>query len=296
MRRAFVIASVVAGSVGLTGLVRTGEARSPRSREIERLQNHFDSVAVELNRRDIASLTTTQRAKRATLASWLREYRNAGVFPTNDRFDTSTPFFRDSKGVLCAMAYLIDRSGRADIVAKVAASRNNAHIAQLADDPTLIAWLDSAGLSVAEAARIQPTYGGFPDEPPADRDGVRSNVALAAVGFGGTSLAATTLNVVKPSYLSGFLGIIAGGASVITGANYRDENRETDRVATTMIALGAVSLGSGVYGILAARNDNERDHERHHDGRRRRMSLQVSPDVTIRDRAPQLGLLAHASF
>ena len=196
------------------------------------------------------------------------------------------------------MAYLIDRSGRSDIVAKVASTRNNAYIRQLATDPGLIAWLDSAGLSVAEAARIQPTYGGFPpDEPPVrDRDRVRSNVALAAIGLGGASLAATTLNVVEPSYISGFLGLVAGGASVITGASYRDENRGTDRVATAMIALGAVSLGSSVYGILTARNDRERDHERHRDGRRRRMSLQVTPDVTVRERAPQLGLLAHASF
>lgn len=45
------------------------------------------------------------------------------------------------------MAYIIDRSGRADIVAKVAASRNNAYISQLAGDPALIAWLDSAVLA-----------------------------------------------------------------------------------------------------------------------------------------------------
>ncbi|HEX7336720.1 MAG TPA: nuclear transport factor 2 family protein, partial [Gemmatimonadales bacterium] len=76
-----------------------------------------------------------------------------------DRFpDRAMPFFRDSDGVPCAMAYLIDRSGRADLVDRVALTRNNAFIAELADDPDLRAWLDSAGLSVAEAARIQPGY------------------------------------------------------------------------------------------------------------------------------------------
>jgi hypothetical protein len=60
------------------------------------------------------------------------------------------------------MAYLIDRSGRRDLVDRVAATRNNAFIAELADDSALRAWLDSVGLSVTEAARIQPSY---PPEP-----------------------------------------------------------------------------------------------------------------------------------
>ena len=68
------------------------------------------------------------------------------------------PFFRDDRGVLCAMAYLIDRSGRRDLVDRVAATRNNAFIAELADDSALRAWLDSVGFSVTEAARVQPSY------------------------------------------------------------------------------------------------------------------------------------------
>ena len=68
------------------------------------------------------------------------------------------PFFRDGYGALCAMAYLIERSGRRDLADRVALTRNNAFIAELANDPELRVWLDSVGLSVTEAARIQPTY------------------------------------------------------------------------------------------------------------------------------------------
>ena len=68
------------------------------------------------------------------------------------------PYFRDGDGALCAMAYLIERSGRPDLVDRIARTRNNAFIAELANDPALRAWLDSVGLSVTEAARIQPTY------------------------------------------------------------------------------------------------------------------------------------------
>lgn len=82
------------------------------SAEVARLQHHFDSVGVELESRDVSSLTRAQRGKRAQLAGWLQQYRNAATFPKNDRFAVPTPFFRDAEGSLCAMAYLIDRYGR----------------------------------------------------------------------------------------------------------------------------------------------------------------------------------------
>jgi uncharacterized protein DUF4440 len=130
--------------------------------EVARLRAHFDSVNVELRYANEPSLTPSQRRARDTLISWLQEYRNAGNFPLNDRFtELAMPFFRDSRGVLCAMAYLIDRSGRRDLVDRIAATRNNAFIAELADDSELRVWLDSVGLSVVEAGRIQPSY-----EPP----------------------------------------------------------------------------------------------------------------------------------
>ena len=131
-----------------------------RRLEVARLRAHFDSVDTELRVAYTPQLTPSQRNARTTLFGWLREYRDAGEFPRNDRFpDRAMPFFRDSRGVLCAMAYLIDRSGRGDLVDNIASKRNTAFIAELADDAALGAWLDSAGLSVAEAARIQPTYG-----------------------------------------------------------------------------------------------------------------------------------------
>ena len=127
--------------------------------EAARLRAHFDSVDTELRRAKALQLTPSQRRVRATLIGWLQEYRDAGKFPRNDRFpDRAMPFFRDGHGALCAMAYLIERSGRRDLVDRVASTRNNAFIAELANDRELRVWLDSVGLSVAEAARIQPTY------------------------------------------------------------------------------------------------------------------------------------------
>ena len=299
MHRSVVILSMGLVTATLFGASWPRVELSPRSAEVQRLQRHFDSADVELKSRNVASLNRAQLARRAQLTEWLRDYRDAATFPTNDRFEAPTPFFRDKDGVLCAMAYLIDRSGRSDIVNKVTATRNNAYIRELADDPALIAWLDSSGLSVAEAARIQPSYEGGPWLPGLDDldDRVDDDVALAAIGLSSVSLATAAVNVVKPSYISGFLGVVAGTASIITGASWLDDNNNgTKHIGTATVAFGAASLGAGIYGILEARNkDHDRDRDRYRD-RRRRYSARVVPNLTFQRSEPQVGLLVRGRF
>lgn len=296
MHRTVVIASLVVGAAVSVGTDRITTSQSGRSPEVSRLQAHFDSVDAELRARSIDGLSTSQVERRSRLTAWLREYRNAGAFPVNDKFDSPTPFFRDRNGTLCAMAYLIYRSGRADIVDEVAATRNNAYIAELADDPALIAWLDSSGLSVAEAARIQPQYDGYPF-PIFENRGVDSDFALASVGLGSFSLATSALNMVKPGYVSGILGIVAGAVSIGVAANHFDDNRATDRVATAVVGLGAVSLGAGAYGLLEARrNDGERDYDRRRGRGRRKISMTVVPDMELRASDPRLGFRIGGRF
>jgi hypothetical protein len=294
MHRSVVILSAGLAGASLFGASRPAAHPSPRAAEVNRLQNHFDSVDTELRSRNVSSLGKMQLARRTQLISWLREYRDAATFPTNDRFTTATPFFRDKDGVLCAMAYLIDRSGRSDVVNKVAATRNNAFIRELADDPALIAWLDSSGLSVAEAARIQPAYNGDDVIIDDDDDHVADADAIAAIGLSSVSLAAAAVNVVRPSYFSGFIGIVAGTASIIAGANWLDENDGTKKVGTATIAIGAASLGAGIYGLLEAR-ENDHDRDRYRD-RRRRYSVKVVPDLAVQRSEPRFGLLVHGRF
>jgi hypothetical protein len=299
MRTGIVIVSFVAGAGALQGTIHLPEMPTGRTVEVARLQAHFDSVDAELRSRSVASLSSEQQVKRAQMISWLRDYRKAAEFPVNDRFAEPTPVFRDAQGALCAMGYLIERSGRGDIVDKVEATRNYAYIPDLADDPALVAWLDSAGLSVAEAARIQPAYESWPipTEPYPVRRGVDGDFALAAVGLGSLSLASTAVNLVKPGYVSGLAGIFAGAASIGAAAHNFSKNRPTDRVAAATLSLGTLSLGAGVYGLLEARR-SDRDPDRDHRGRRgkNRFSLQVLPDVVVQNSEPALGMRVTGKF
>src|SRR2546423_8718333 len=166
MKRVVVIAVASAATLVLSAASRGRNSSSDgnaafRTSERARLRAHFDSVDRELRARDVSALSVSQRASRTRLIAWLRDYRDAGRFPENDRFpNRMVPFFRDSRGTLCAMAYLVNRSGRGDMVDRVAQPQNNAFIADLAADPELATCLNHVGLSVSEAARLQPTYGG----------------------------------------------------------------------------------------------------------------------------------------
>lgn len=130
--------------------------------ERERLRAHFTTVDRELRAADIWGLTDRQRDRRAAVIAELERYRDRGVFPRNLDFDVPTPYFVDARGVRCAMAHLIETFGGSELVAAVAARSNNAYVRELAADedfgPALGSWLERHGLTVAEAARIQPGY------------------------------------------------------------------------------------------------------------------------------------------
>ena len=246
---AALLAGTLAVSPGAREPLPAGQDIMGRRLEVTRLRAHFDSVDGELHAAR-TRLTSEQQAARVTLIGWLREYRNAGQFPRNDRFPDATPFFRDSQGTLCAMAYLIARSGRRDLVDRVSQTSNNAFIAELADDADLRRWLDSVGLSVAEAGRIQPSYD-FPGE--ADDQGVNSDYALTSILISGASLTTIGLNLVAPSRPSGWAGIVAGSAGVIAGAANLDGNNGTQTVAVANMIIGGGAVAAGLYRLIGHR-------------------------------------------
>ncbi|MEQ9498873.1 MAG: hypothetical protein RIT81_18485 [Deltaproteobacteria bacterium] len=127
--------------------------------EVDRIRLHLRAAQELLAERDLSALSPQQRIRRAERLADLDAYIRRGRFPKNDHIPVvRAPYFIDDAQTHCAMAYLIARSGREDLVERVRSTANNAYVYELADDPELAAWLDENGLTIDEAATIQPSY------------------------------------------------------------------------------------------------------------------------------------------
>jgi hypothetical protein len=224
--------------------------------EVARIQAHLETVERELLARDVGHLSAAQRAARARHVRVLREYREAGVFPHNHDFPGErVPYFVDEHGTLCAMAYLVSRSGRPDLVERVAATRNNAYVPELAEDAELAAWLREAGLSLEEAARIQPTYNccGL-----GHQEGVSTGQAVAsavASAMGGVSIGMNLLPESRSRW-TGILGLTAGAAGLAVGLyGLADGDVPPAIVGAATAGAGALSAGLGAWTLFRLAGD-----------------------------------------
>lgn len=162
------------------------------------IQAHLDTVLAELGSADTNHLTADQLERRAHHLAVLAEYRDACEFPTQDLApDRLVTVFVDDHDVHCAVGYLMMRDGQDDLVARIRETRNTATIQELGDDPEVLAWLSSAGLSPHDAARIQPSY--------------------CMMNFGGSCLCAD----------KGYMGPIAGVAEATITAIIPEQNAVT---------------------------------------------------------------------
>ncbi|MBX3198994.1 MAG: hypothetical protein KF850_23235 [Labilithrix sp.] len=133
--------------------------------EVARVQAHLATAESMLAARTTESFEPLQRLTRRLLREELSAYRARGCFPKNrEHPGERTPHFIDADGTRCAMAHLMEIGGAEALVAEIAATNNNAYVAELAADARFLAWLDAAGLSVEEAATIQPSYTCLPPQ------------------------------------------------------------------------------------------------------------------------------------
>lgn len=225
--------------------------------EADRLRTHFVVVERELLSRNVSALSSEQRAARAELVRQLRRYAAEGSFPRNEFLPGQVPFFRDARGNLCAMAFLIAASGRGDIVDHVARTRNNAYVPELADEPGLAAWLDQHGLTLAEAARIQPTYGGVDhdDDETAGKVYVATSLAVTALSTVSIVWNARSMDRLAGHRPRAFVGIAAGAVNLGLGLDY------VGRRGGRLPAFGVVSLAVGataaILGVRALGADSK---------------------------------------
>ncbi len=123
---------------------------------------HLTAVEAELLAADTTHLTPALHARRAAFINTLATYRDRCEFPQNtlapDRLVTVFVDKTDGRDTHCAVGYLMATDGHTDLVERIHTTRNTATIWELADDPEVAAWVAGSGLSLYEAARIQPTY------------------------------------------------------------------------------------------------------------------------------------------
>jgi hypothetical protein len=274
---------------------------SPARSEVERVQAHLAGAEDVLAQRDLTSLTPEQKRARAMHASRLKEYRERGVFPHNHDFrGERRPYFVDAHGVLCAMAHLISESGRDDIVRLVTPSRNNATVMELAADPVigpvLAAWLDEAGLSVAEAQRIQPEYDGpipFGDLVLEETGGVATGYAVASAALGGLNLTTSFLNFrsqgsVGSSGWSAYAGVFGGMLGIgLGGAMLAQDNESDDEtlLGVSNAVLGTATAIAGFSAVHRAKKASIKVSQARHDAHR----VAFAPTVHM-GRAPGVGV------
>lgn len=236
--RSYLVPWLVAGAFATSAFTLASDVQGRK--EVQRIRAHFDSVLVELPARDVSALTVQQRVRRASLLEALRIYRDRGAFPKNYDFPgQAVPYFVDRKtGILCAVAHLLESTGRRDIVDRVAATDNNVWVAQLASDTALTGWLDASGLTLDEAARIQVPY--TESSSPLNAYSLAS-IATATVSLGTTIWNATTNRDAKVPFVNA-LGLVSGMSSIALGIGATRQDDVPQGFAIANFGLGTVSM------------------------------------------------------
>ena len=126
--------------------------------ERKRIKFHLMGVERELRNKDVSNLKPKLREERLRNLGFLRDYRKRGRFPVNTRYPGEVlPHIKDERGTLCAMAYIIERSGHGGLVENLADSNNLIRLEDVAGGP-VADWLSTSGLTKEESAKIQPGY------------------------------------------------------------------------------------------------------------------------------------------
>ena len=231
-------------------------------RELRRIHAHFDSVLSELARVDVSQLTKTQSTQRQSLVATLRGYNERGVFPHNYDFSAPTPYFVDRKtGTLCAVAFLLESTGRRDIVDRVAKANNNVWVAALKGDTAFASWLDARGITLNEAARIQVPYMGEEPPPPVELksggDTWMYVSGVAALTTLATSVGTTAWNALGNADGHGkkraVVGLVSSLATSVVGGVVFYQGGPGSRnklTGSAGVAIGAIGMGFATRSLM----------------------------------------------
>lgn len=256
LRRLLVPATLALAAIGLAVLRPARlESASPspaQQAETARIRAHFDSVLVELAARDVGALSSSQREQRAVLMATLGAYRDRGLFPHNYDFPgQAVPYFVDPRtGALCAVAHLLESTGRRDIVDRVSRGDNNVWVPQLAADTAFTGWLDANGITLSEAARIQVPY----VQPVSKAEEVRNVAFLSVAPFAIGGAAVTSLmnafgNADGHRTTVSKMGLVSGIVTTGMGIALLDKGDVAPAVGASAVAIGGTSIALSTRSI-----------------------------------------------
>lgn len=244
-----------------------GAAPAPRSAAQRHVVQHLNGALRLLERRDLSALTPEQRGRRAEAIAALKAYRDRGRFPENRDFPGEfVPYFIDPvTDAHCAMGHLMAQTGHGALARRIAAVDNHVRVLDLRDDAEVVAWLESNGITLEEAARIQPSYGGgggpiipppggvLPFPEPQPEEPLTNATALAsAMGVSGVLLLAQQFTR------------LGAGSRVLPAANFIVGFTTTalavvsNEAAGLRAATGAIGVLSAVSGLSGLQNGGPR--------------------------------------
>jgi hypothetical protein len=141
------------------GTVSVDDGSTPAQLEQFRIRRHLALVEDTLRRETPTDLAEGPARARARLLDELHIYAQRGNFPKNPDFpDRRVPYFIDEFGTACAVGHLMIVSGADGLAHEIARGENNDVVADI-NHPGVGPWLAANGLTAAEAAWIQPSYG-----------------------------------------------------------------------------------------------------------------------------------------
>ncbi|MBJ6109321.1 hypothetical protein JAO73_09875 [Hymenobacter sp. BT523] len=256
--------NVLVGNAGY--VAATGHAPTTASTDDERVQAHLAYAERRLRQQPAVGLSPALAQRRARLLDLLHRYWVAGVFPRNyDHPEGRRPCFIDRDGRLCAVGYLV-----AETAGRPAAERiNQVHQYDLIADmrtPVLADWVKTSGLTRAECALIQPTYG----TPPPTEAEVKTYAVGSAV-WGGVNVMLSAANASqfnRPDAGKGaaYAGVLSGTGQLLTGAlrlpnDVRGINwiggttYGTERTISYLnIGMGTATLALSAWNLISHRN------------------------------------------
>lgn len=152
--------NAVIGDVSFTA--KYGYSPTATTDENLRIKTHLAYVENQLRRRDLSGLTTTQRINRSRLLDLLHDYWSTGIFPRNFDYPSERiPCFIDDDGRICAVGYLIEKTGGRAVAEEINAKFKYHYLLDM-NDATVDSWIGASGLSKVECAMIQPEYSYMP--------------------------------------------------------------------------------------------------------------------------------------